>query len=337
MSTIADVSERDLIARIRARLSAPAPRWLVVGIGDDAAVVERERNHLDVLTVDAIVDGVHFDRAFTPPAAIGHRALAVNLSDIAAMGAAPRLALLSMALPPALTLADFDAIVGGLADLAASHRVHVAGGNLTRTPGPLMLDVTATGVARRRHILERRHARAGDEIYVTGTVGSARAGLACLQHGQRDQAAPPTAMAAAVARYLYPEPRVRAGMLVGRNHAASACMDLSDGLADAVTQVSEASGVGATIDRDALPLDPAVRDWWLTRGADPVAEAMAGGDDYELLFTVPRRTRRAFHAALRQSGTTATRVGVCTPEPGLRFDGDAEPLAELGAGFRHFR
>src|SRR5882762_1979919 len=116
--TISDCSERELIARIQTRLPPP-PAWLLVGIGDDAAVVEPERNRAEVLTVDALVEGVHFDRAFTPPEAIGHRALAVNLSDLAAMGAAPRLALLSMALPPSLPLDDYDGIVAGFTALAA--------------------------------------------------------------------------------------------------------------------------------------------------------------------------------------------------------------------------
>src|SRR5204863_1347998 len=113
--TVADLSERELIARIQSKLP-PAPPWLLVGVGDDAAVVEPERNRLDVLTVDALVDGVHFDPAFVPPRAIGHRAMAANLSDLAAMGAAPRLALVSLALPRALALDDFDAIIGGLAE-----------------------------------------------------------------------------------------------------------------------------------------------------------------------------------------------------------------------------
>src|SRR5689334_15394965 len=147
--TISDCSERELIARIQRRLP-PAPGWLLVGIGDDAAVVEPERNRVDVLTVDAIVEGIHFDRAFVPPDAIGHRALAVNLSDLAAMGAAPRLALLSFALPPTLPLDDFDGIVAGLTALAARHGVHVAGGNLTRSPGPLVLNVTVAGSVKRR-------------------------------------------------------------------------------------------------------------------------------------------------------------------------------------------
>src|SRR6478736_9365508 len=122
-ATVADVTERQLIARIQCTFP-PAPGWMLVGIGDDAAVVEPERNRVEVLSVDALVEGVHFDRAFVPPEAIGHRALAVNLSDLAAMGAAPRLALLSFALPSRLPLADFEGMIAGLARLAARHRIH---------------------------------------------------------------------------------------------------------------------------------------------------------------------------------------------------------------------
>src|SRR5438105_2210640 len=152
--TVSDLTERDLIARIQQRLP-PSPPWLLVGIGDDAAVVEPERNRVDVLTVDTVVEGVHFDRAFVPPDAIGHRAIAVNLSDLAAMGAAPRLALVAMALPSTLTLDDFDAIVSGMVGLASRHRLHIAGGNLTRSPHPLMIDVTVTGTVKRRRALTR--------------------------------------------------------------------------------------------------------------------------------------------------------------------------------------
>src|SRR5256885_6862764 len=123
--TVSDFTERELIERIRERLPAP-PEWMIVGIGDDAAVIEPERNRLEVLSVDALVEGVHFDRVFTPPAAIGHRALAVNLSDLAAMGAEPRLCLLSLALPASLPVADFDAMIGRLASLAAKHPMHLA-------------------------------------------------------------------------------------------------------------------------------------------------------------------------------------------------------------------
>ena len=137
-----------------------APAWLPVGIGDDAAVVEPERNRLEVLSVDALVDGVHFDRAFTPPAAIGHRALAVNLSDLAAMGATPRLALLSLALPESLPMTDFGEMMDSLIALAARSRIAIAGGNLTQIDGPLVIDITVVGTVKRRQVLTRAGARA---------------------------------------------------------------------------------------------------------------------------------------------------------------------------------
>ncbi|HXD72825.1 MAG TPA: thiamine-phosphate kinase [Vicinamibacterales bacterium] len=332
--TVSDFSERELIAKIASALP-PAPPWMPVGIGDDAAVVEPERNRLEVLSVDALVEGVHFDRAFTPPAAIGHRALAVNLSDLAAMGAAPRLCLLSLALPPAFPIADFDAMIGGLAALAARHRIHVAGGNLTKSPGPLVLDVTVTGTAKRRQILTRSGARPGDELYVTGTIGAAAAGLQMLRDGASHPQDP--ASNSCVARYLYPEPRVRMGLLVARNRAAAAGMDLSDGLADAVRQLATAGGVGAEIDAKSLPIDPLAVDWFTGRGEDPVSTAISGGDDYELLVAVRPKSRRRLAGPQRHGGVALTRIGVCTEDPQVLLQcGDGSPRP-LPTGYRHFR
>src|SRR6266508_7007809 len=219
---VADLSERELIARVQAHLPPP-PDWMLVGIGDDAAVVEPERNRVDVLSVDALIEGIHFDRRFVPPDAIGHRALAVNLSDLAAMGAEPRAALLSVVLPDQLEVAVVDGIVDGLIGLAARHRVAIVGGNITRSPGPLMIDVTAIGSVRPRRVLTRAGARPGDEVYVTGTIGGAAAGLKSLQ-SRADLSGPPQRGPEGSAplmnneeKYLRPEPRVRAGLLLGRN------------------------------------------------------------------------------------------------------------------------
>ena len=330
--TVADCSERELIARIRAPLP-PAPGWLLVGIGDDAAVVEPERNRVEVLTVDALVEGIHFDRAFVPPDAIGHRALAVNLSDLAAMGAAPRLALLSMALPAALPLADFDAIIGGFTLLAARHQLHVVGGNLTRSPGPLMIDVTVMGTVKRRQALTRGGARPGDDLYVSGSIGAGAAGLRMLQ------AREPSPAAGCVERYLRPEPRVRLGVHLGRNRAASACMDLSDGLADGCQQIAEASKVGMTIDADVLPIDPAARAFFEARGHDAVVESLTAGDDYELLIAVRPRTQRRLTAAMRQGDVILTRIGRCTAGGGVTLRSASAPSIDAGAlpsGFSHF-
>jgi len=330
---VGDLSEAELIARVQAHLP-PRPGWMLVGIGDDAAVVEPERNRLEVLTVDALVEGVHFDRAFTPARAIGHRALAVNLSDIAAMGAAPRLALLSFALPPHLPLADFDDILAGLTALALRHRVHVAGGNLTRSPGPLMLDVMLAGTVKRRRPLLRSGARAGDDLYVSGTIGAATAGLAMLS--ERPELAAEDG-SPSVGRYLYPDPRIRLGLLIGRTRAASACMDLSDGLADAVRQVAAASGVGAAIDAEALPIEAEARAWFTAHGDDAVRAAVEGGDDYELLVAAHPRHRRRLEAARRLSGVSLTRIGVCTKDRAVTIgqsDGSTRPMPR---GYAHFR
>ena len=342
--TVSDLSEAELIERIRSRLP-PAPAWMLVGIGDDAAVIEPERNRLEVLSVDALVEGVHFDRTFTPPAAIGHRALAVNLSDLAAMGATPRLALLSLALPEALAVDDFDALVDGLAALAARTGVSVAGGNLTKSPGPLMVDVTVAGTVKRRGALLRSGARAGDEVYVSGAIGAAAAGLQMLRAAAPDVARDfsPASTAAdaelklrATYRYLYPEPRLRLGTLLGRNRVATACIDLSDGLADGVRRITEASGVGATIDACALPIDHDARRWFTSRRVDPVVEALTGGDDYELLFTARPRARKPLHAACRSAGVAITRIGACTADRAIVLHG-ADAGAAWPRGYSHFR
>jgi thiamine-monophosphate kinase len=329
--TVSELSERELVARIQQKLS-PAPPWLAVGIGDDAAVVEPERNRLEVVTVDAVVDGVHFDRRFTPPDAIGHRALAVNLSDLAAMGAAPRFAVLSFLLPADLPVADFDGIVTGIAALAASERVTIVGGNLTRTPGPLAIDITAVGTVKRRSVMTRAGARPGDLVYVTGSIGAAAAGLEMLRHAGTAPAA------SCIERYLRPAPRLRAGLLLGRNRAASACVDLSDGLADGLARIGESSKVGIAIDAAELPIDADTRQAFEACGRSPVDAAIAGGDDYELLFTVRPRMRGRLRMAIDRSGVTITRIGICTGDGALvvRTTADAPPTP-LPAGFTHFR
>jgi thiamine-monophosphate kinase len=329
--TVSDLGERALVERILARLAMPG--WVVVGPGDDAAVIEPERGMLEVLTTDVQVEGVHFDRRFVPPDAIGHRALAVNLSDVAAMGATPRAALLSLVLPGGFEVAEVDALLDGLLALAAFHQVTLVGGNISRSPGPLVVDVTATGSVRPRRVLTRDGAKAGDLVYMTGTVGEAAVGLRKLQQGQGPE--PPEA-GRCEARYLRPEPRVRMGSQLGRNRAASSCMDLSDGLADAVEQVARASGVGIALDEEALPITDEVRRWYGAQGLDAVMEALAGGDDYELLFTVRPVHRGRLRAVARLAGDVPiTRIGVVTKDRGLVLR-SARGERAIPSGFQHF-
>jgi thiamine-monophosphate kinase len=298
----------------------------VIGIGDDAAVVQAERNTLDLITTDALVEGVHFDRAFVSPADIGHKALAVNLSDLAAMGAAPRVALLSLILPASLAVTDVDELLAGMLALAARSRISIVGGNVTSSPGPMIVDVTVTGSVHPRRILTRSGARPGDDLYLTGAIGGAAAGLRTLSAGHL-QAADREPADDAIRRYLRPEPRLRFGMLLGRNRAARACIDLSDGLADAVRQIGAASGVGAVIEAARLPIQIETMSF---------IDALRGGEDYELLFAVSPKSRRRLDGVRRLvKDLPVTKIGRVTADPRIAIDVNGT-LEDLPSGFEHF-
>ncbi len=316
--TVADVGERALIERIRLRIPA-APNFVIVGIGDDAAVVEPERNRLEVLTTDCQVEGIHFDQTFVGAADIGHKALAVNLSDLAAMGAAPRVALLSLVLPPSLPVASVESLVDGMIALAVRARISIVGGNIARSPGPLIVDVTVTGSVHSRRVLTRGGARAGDDLYVTGSLGGAAQGLRLLREDGANTGP-------AVDRYRRPEPRMRFGLLLGRNRAARACIDLSDGLADGVRHIGEASGLGAIVEASELPIEK----------GSTLRDALGGGEDYELLFAVsPRMRSRLRNARRLASDVTVTRIGRLTADRAMLLSRNGS-TEELPDGFAHF-
>ncbi len=336
-SSVADLGERRLIERIRQRFSNAPQADLVIGIGDDAAVTVPARGALEVLTTDSLVEGVHFDLAYSSFSDVGFKALAVNASDIAAMGAAPRLALLSLMLPEHLTLEDVDALLDGFAEMASAAKTTLAGGNLTRSPGPLIVDVSLLGAVKPRKILTRAGGRPGDALYVTGFIGAAAAGLGWLRaHPCGSNEPDSSEMKECVARHRRPVPRLRIGAVAGRTKAASACMDLSDGLADAVRQIAEQSGTGARIDASALPIHPGAATWFSGQEGDPVAAAITGGDDYELLLAVRPRFKGRLQNLLRQAqGVPITRIGELTASREIVVvrGGRPEPLP---SGFVHF-
>ena len=302
MQPISEVGEHKLIARIRER-AGKAPSWVEIGIGDDAAVIAPERGELDVVTTDCQIEGVHFDRRWSSMREIGAKALAVNLSDLAAMGASPRAATLSLALPPSLALEDFDALVDGFLALAKPAGLTLVGGNLSNSPGPIVIDVTLIGTARRRRILTRSGGAARHLLYVTGMLGAASANL--QTHKRSDER---TLLLLKLSREL------------SANRVVSACMDLSDGLADGVSQMATASGTGAVVLSSKVPVH-----------ADATLEhALRGGEDYELLFAVPPRRRRGFEKIAGRLTPVAC-IGELTKDPSLRLD-----EGPLGGGFAHF-
>ena len=317
------MAEFDLIERIRVR--AMAREGVLLGIGDDAAVLHVPAGHELVVTADTLNAGVHFplDAA---PADIGWKALAVNLSDLASMGARPAWCTLSLSLP-ADDPAWLDGFLDGFLELADAHAVALVGGDTTR--GPLSIAVTAMGWVEAGAALRRDGARIGDEVWVTGTLGDAAAALVLGGHVllPLDGAAMPVVEAgnAAVlrARLARPTPRVVVGRaLVGLAHA---CVDVSDGLLADLGHICRRSGVGAEIEIAQLPASPALRAAF----ADDVLRAVlqaSGGDDYELCFTVAPSRAAPLRAALAQSGTAATRIGHIVAGAGvraLRADGSA--------------
>jgi thiamine-monophosphate kinase len=315
-------SEFRLIDRIRARAGARSD--VLLGIGDDAALLQVPAGHELVLTTDTLVSGVHFP-AESAASDIGWKALAVNLSDLAAMAATPAWASLALTLPEA----DEDwleAFLDGFCELADAHSLALVGGDTTR--GPLSITISAHGFVPSGQALRRDRAGAGEDIWVTGTLGDAAGALRQWQG---------RGLQSAKLRYRLdrPTPRVSAGLAL--RGLATAAIDLSDGLAADLGHVLAASGLGAELELARLPTSRTLFEHF---GADEERWRLqlSGGDDYELCFTAAAADALAIEQALAESGNSATVIGRATREPGLRLwqpDGSAFELA-AGAGFEHF-
>ena len=317
------LSEFDLIKQYFQR---QRPGRAVLGIGDDCALLAPSPGMHMAISCDMLVEGRHFF-AGADPRMLGHKSLAVNLSDLAAMGATPRAFTLALALPSA-DRAWLEGFSAGLFALADAHQCELIGGDTTK--GPLNICITVFGEVAPGRALRRDAARAGDDIWISGTLGDARLALA----GYRNELAlGPDQLAAAALRMHAPTPRVALGVALSAL-GAHAAVDISDGLVGDLGHILAASGVGATLDVDALPAGPVLA----TQSTELMRRfCAAGGDDYELCFTAPASQREAVLAAAAQAGTRVTRVGAIDTEPGLRLvDAGQRPLNLALAGFDHF-
>ena len=319
--TPANTGEFDLIERIRRR-AATRRDDVVLGIGDDAALLQVPAGRLLVVATDTLNAGVHFPEG-TAPADIGWKALAVNLSDLAAMGATPAWCTLSLSMPRGDD-AWVDAFLDGFLSLAGQHDVALVGGDTTR--GPLSVCVTVHGFVAPGHVLRRDAAKAGDDVWVSGTLGDAAAALVQWRAG--------TAIAAALRERLdRPVPRVPLGLALV--DIANAAIDVSDGVLADLAHVCAASGVGAEVDVDALPASEALRA--LFEGDARRHVQATGGDDYEVCFTAPASSRDAVEAAARGARIAVTRIGRIVEGHGVRaMDANATPWVPANAGYRHF-
>ncbi len=313
------------------RRSAGEPRGWLRGIGDDAAVLRPRRGCDLVATVDALVEDVHFRWSTTDARSLGHKALAVNLSDLAAMGARPLGFLLSLTVPGGAASERLRALTRGLLEAARAARCPLVGGDTTAGPA-WMLSITALGEVRRGRALLRSGARVGDRILVTGELGGAALGLALLEAGRGRSAG----ARAHVRRQLRPAARLDAAARLGRSGFVTAAIDLSDGLAQDLGHVLRASRVGAVVDVDRVPLARGLGALCARHGLDPLELALAGGEDYELLFCVsPRAPAPAVLA--RRLECPVSEIGVIAPGRGLRLTQGGAPFARLLRGFDHFK
>ncbi len=304
----------------------PKARPLILGIGDDAAAWQPQRSMRSVITTDALVDGVHFLSHAMAPGAIGHRAMAANLSDIAAMGARPVLATVALGVPPG----DFASapverepwlleLYRAMAALGARHGLRIAGGDIVRTP-VLTLSITIVGEVSPRRLKRRDGGKAGDVIAVTGPLGRSRAGLALLTEPAPERALGAKVSAEALQTFAKPVPRLAEGRWLSASVHVHAMMDCSDGLSTDLARLCRASGCGGRI--DSVPADPVAEAVAGAFGADARQWALHGGEDFELLVAVaPRAFPHLGRAFARRFGRPLMKLGHLESQPGLRFGG----------------
>ena len=326
--------EDQLIARIGERLGSRGGvtargTSLALGPGDDACVLRATRGWEWVASADAFLENVHFTRRLHPPASIGYKALARAASDLAAMGATPRCFLFGLALPASLTEAWLDGFLNGMAQAARKFGMDLAGGDTSRTDA-IAINLTVFGEVRAGRAITRSGARPGDRIFVTGRLGAAQLGLEIVLRGLSGQAG----LRSYLAPHLFPTPPIALGRWLARRGFPAAMMDLSDGLSTDVDRLCRASGVGASIREANLPVVRVPESLHL-RGVEPLDLALHGGEDYQLLFTVPARAARRIPPT--RDGVRITEIGEIVRGHGVFItlnDGRSAPLP--ACGWDHF-
>jgi thiamine-monophosphate kinase len=347
------MNEFDFIRKIRtlAQERGALP-GLVRGIGDDAAVLKSFVGSDIVVGTDLLVEDVDFRRDSTHPNLLGHKALAVSLSDIAAMGARPRWALLSIGVPNDVWESEFlDRFYDGFFQLADRYGVGLIGGDVSRTTGKIVIDSIVIGECLLEREVFRSGAKPGDQIFVTGFLGDAAAGLRLIERGARlhspatrealtssigEEASERHPLDHLLLRQLQPEPRVGWGLLLGEKQLATAMIDISDGLSSDLNHLCAESEVGALIDASRIPLDPRVIELCGRRALDPLMLALHGGEDFELLFTVKPET--AASLPTRVDGVVLTRIGEITAaSDGVRISEGSRTWNLEPGGWEHFK
>ena len=328
----------DALVRIIAAMASHTGQRTGVrtGIGDDAAVLETTGGSFLLATTDILVEDVHFRRRWAGLADIGWKAIAVNPSDIAAMGGVPRWALVALGCPDDTGEPEIRAFYEGALASASEHDVAIVGGDTSASPAGWLASVTLLGEMTKRPLL-RSTARPGDVIGVTGALGRSGAGLIALELGAAPAGLPSASLAALTQAHLRPRPRVREGRWLGGEGSASAMMDLSDGLASDLPRLCAASGVGARVELGRLPVDEPTRALGTVLDADPLDWATGGGEDYELLLTCPADAFARLARGLEDAtGTPLTAVGEVVQGSGVTWLDATGRAVDAAPGWQHF-
>lgn len=330
---LSDLGELGLIARLRSRLMSDCFE-VVQGLGDDAAVLRWREDRLLLFTTDLLVEGQHFQLDWTTPEDLGWKALAVNVSDIGAMGGQPTFAVVSLGAPADTPVRLVDGLYEGLLGSGETYGVTIVGGDVVRSER-LVLNLALLGEVAPSALTLRSGAQPGEVLLVTGTLGDAAAGLYLLQHGAEE--VPPPAAEAVRRTHHRPTPPLAAAQAIARTGKVTAMIDVSDGLAGDLGHLCTESQVGARVKAAQIPLSPVCRTVAKAVGQDPLAWALHGGEDYQLLFTCPGEAVAEIRAAAEAVGVEVAVIGRITPSAeGVRLveeDGREQPLE---AGFDHF-
>jgi thiamine-monophosphate kinase len=340
-------SEFDFIKRIRDQAAKSQAPDLVLGIGDDAAILREREGRETLVTVDLLVEDVDFRLEYTPPHWLGHKALAVSLSDIAAMGGAPAFSLLTLGIPKQFQISNpksqifFDEFFAGYFALAEKHSVTLIGGDISSTPGCLTIDSIVIGHCQAGKAVRRSGARAGDGVYITGAIGASAAGLKLLLEGARVNEGEEGLLQNALRAHLKPEPRVEFGWRIGELGLAHAMIDVSDGLVQDLAHICKESGVAAVVDFDSVPIAEEVS--LVFNEPEAAFEfALSGGEDFELLLTANKDDEAKLFEAASSCEIKLTHIGAIVSADQarglspvlLRRNAMVEPLSNRG--FDHF-
>lgn len=338
MANLKQLGEFGLIERFRSQLNTRSPR-VKKGIGDDCAVFSTRPDTIQLISTDALVESVHFDLKTISAKQLGRKALAINISDIAAMGGTPYLALISLGLPQSTSIKFLDEFYAGLQKGCESCQIELAGGDTVASPQHLFINICILGEARKNRVFTRTGAKPGDQIFVTGTLGDSAMGLQLLMSGNKNSASAKH-RCSLIQKHLEPIPRIKESSLLAKSKLqVTSMIDLSDGLVQDLSHLCKTNRLGADLHEANLPFSQALKSICRQKGYEPTDWGLQGGEDYELLFTIRPEDVKKLNSLFLKADAPVSHIGEITNFPGkitLKKENGRKKALKPSMGFNHF-